>query len=80
MTVVSKNQNSGNSYNSEFLQCFWDLANENQSTRVAAGIYLLNYLNNHSNNTAALLEYTLNRLVRGLASFRYISSSSLLKS
>jgi hypothetical protein len=70
--------NSINNYNAEFLQCFWDLANENQSIRVLAGKTLLEYLYKKNNETGsdvssikASVEYALNRLVRGLASSRF---------
>ena len=84
MTQINSNKKQMsfvNKYNREFLQCFWDLANETPSVRLSAGETLLTYLyrrNNDNNDidtnsTKASVEYALNRLVRGLASSRLVA-------
>lgn len=60
----------------DYLQFYWDLASEDHVLRLSAGQKLVQYLKEHilAKNDAKLTteykEYTLKRLVRGLASPR----------
>ena len=60
-------------YNPEFLKCFWDLASNDELTRVNSVDNILSHIKSGEKDTDFLdevQEYTLSRLVKGLSSSR----------
>lgn len=65
-TMSSTNGTTDSADKSEFLKLFWTLAESDVATRTSAATQLLAYLRDHNDD----VNYTLKRLVRGLASSR----------